>query len=122
LKEKAHRTRRPFKTVVNEALRAGLANQRKPPARRYRLKPRSLGGVVAEIDLDRDASLHRQARRWLESILSGSTPVGLVWIVAHLASDAHLAALGIERAAAVYSTDNDFKRFPGLEHVNPLEP
>jgi hypothetical protein len=38
----------------------------------------------------------------------------------NLTSDAHLAATAIERGAAVYSSDDDFKRFPGLEHVNPL--
>jgi predicted nucleic acid-binding protein len=38
----------------------------------------------------------------------------------NLTSDAHLAALAIEKGAAVYSTDNDFKRFRGIEHVNPL--
>lgn len=38
----------------------------------------------------------------------------------NLTSDAHLAALAIEHGAAVYSADNDFKRFSGLEHVNPL--
>ena len=38
----------------------------------------------------------------------------------NLTSDAHLAALAIERGAALYSSDHDFLRFPGLEHVNPL--
>jgi hypothetical protein len=38
----------------------------------------------------------------------------------NLTSDAHLAALAIEHGATVCSADNDFKRFPGLEHVNPL--
>lgn len=38
----------------------------------------------------------------------------------NLVSDAHLAALALEQGAAVYSTDHDFKRFPGIEHVNPL--
>jgi hypothetical protein len=53
LKEKAHRTRRPFKQVVNEALRAGIATSRKPAPRRYRLKPASLGGVAPGIDLNK---------------------------------------------------------------------
>jgi len=53
LKERAHRTRRPFKAVVNEALRAGLSGKRKPAPRRYRLNPRSLGGVIPGIDLDK---------------------------------------------------------------------
>jgi len=39
----------------------------------------------------------------------------------NLTSDAHLAALAIENGAAVYSADNDFKRFAGLKHINPLE-
>ena len=38
----------------------------------------------------------------------------------NLTSDAHLAALAIERGCPLYSTDNDFKRFAGVEHVNPL--
>jgi len=38
----------------------------------------------------------------------------------NLTSDAHLAALAIEHGAAVYSTDHDFQRFPGIKHVNPL--
>ena len=40
----------------------------------------------------------------------------------NLTSDAHLAALAIERGATVFSTDSDFARFPGLRHVNPLAP
>jgi len=39
---------------------------------------------------------------------------------ANLTSDAHLAALAIEHGATVYSADNDFRRFAGIEHVNPL--
>lgn len=38
----------------------------------------------------------------------------------NLTSDAHLAALAVKHGYAVYSSDNDFKRFPGIEHVNPL--
>jgi len=38
----------------------------------------------------------------------------------NLTSDAHLAAMAIERGATVCSTDNDFRRFPGLLHVNPI--
>ena len=53
LRKKASRARKPFKQVVNEALRAGLAAQEAPPRRRYRLKPVPLGGVVPGIDADR---------------------------------------------------------------------
>lgn len=39
----------------------------------------------------------------------------------NLTTDAHIAALAIEHACTVYSADNDFKRFPGIRHVNPLK-
>ena len=39
----------------------------------------------------------------------------------NLTSDAHIAALAIERGAVIYSADYDFNRFPGVEHVNPLD-
>jgi toxin-antitoxin system PIN domain toxin len=38
----------------------------------------------------------------------------------NLTSDAHIAAIALERGAAVYSCDRDFARFPGLKHVDPL--
>lgn len=38
----------------------------------------------------------------------------------NLTTDAHIAALALEQGYAVYSTDNDFKRFAGVKHVNPL--
>ena len=38
----------------------------------------------------------------------------------NLTSDAHIAALALEQSATVYSADNDFKRFAGIRHVNPL--
>ena len=38
----------------------------------------------------------------------------------NLSSDAHLAAMALERGAILCSTDNDFKRFPGLDHRNPI--
>ena len=40
---------------------------------------------------------------------------------ANLTSDAHLAALAIELGAPIYSTDNDFRRFHGVQHINPLD-
>jgi len=38
----------------------------------------------------------------------------------NLTSDVHLAALALEHGCPLYSVDNDFKRFPGITHVNPL--
>lgn len=126
-----------------------------------------------------DAPQHVEARRWLESTLSGSGSVGLPWVCllaflrvttrvgilgkplraeqavgyieawldqpfveavsaganhwpilrnlvrlsgtgGNLTTDAHIAAMALERGAAVYSADHDFSRFPGIDHVNPL--
>lgn len=39
----------------------------------------------------------------------------------NLTNDAHIAAIAIEHGYTVYSADNDFKRFTGLQHINPLE-
>ena len=38
----------------------------------------------------------------------------------NLTTDAHIAALALEHGYAVYSADNDFQRFSGIRHVNPL--
>jgi len=129
--------------------------------------------------IDADSPHHHSARRWLEQALSGTTPVGLVWIVilaflrlttregilrkplsperamvfvdewlaqpyvraispgdghwtilrtllrgagtaGNLTSDAHLAAVALELGASICSTDSDFGRFPGIEHISPL--
>jgi hypothetical protein len=51
LKALAHRSGKPFKQVVNETLRAGLAARDAPKAKPYRLKPVSMGGTLPGIDL-----------------------------------------------------------------------
>ena len=71
LREEAARSGRPLKSVVHEALRAGLAARKARPARRYRLKPVPLGGVLPGIDLDKalavaDALEEREIARKLE--------------------------------------------------------
>lgn len=38
----------------------------------------------------------------------------------NLTTDAHLAALAIERGLVLHTTDADFSRFPGLKWRNPL--
>ena len=54
LRESARRSGRPFRQLLNETLRAGLQAQQTPPkAKRYRVRPKSLGGVVPGIDLDK---------------------------------------------------------------------
>lgn len=39
---------------------------------------------------------------------------------ANLTTDAHIAALAVERGAVLYSSDNDFSRFRHLQWINPL--
>lgn len=51
----------------------------------------------------------------LRNLLEASGSAG------NLVTDAHIAALALEQGYAVYSADNDFQRFPGLKHVNPLD-
>ena len=58
-----------------------------------------------------------QGRHW--SILSKMIAEGQA--SGPLIMDAHLAALAIEHGAALYTTDRDFSRFPGLSVVNPLD-
>ncbi|MCY4002464.1 MAG: hypothetical protein OXF33_01970 [Rhodospirillales bacterium] len=53
LKNIARRSRRSFKAVVNDALRAGLEGDRiTASAKTYRVEPVALGGVVGEHGLD----------------------------------------------------------------------
>ncbi len=39
-----------------------------------------------------------------------------------LVTDAVLAALALENGAAIASTDQDFRRFPDVRWINPLQP
>lgn len=58
LREIAHRSGRSFKAVVNEALRAGIANnQIATRGKPYRLEPVALGAVVGPYDLDKALQL-----------------------------------------------------------------
>lgn len=41
-------------------------------------------------------------------------------MAANLTTDAHIAALALVQGYSVYSSDNDFRRFPVLKHINPL--
>jgi hypothetical protein len=53
LRAEARRSVQPLKRIVNETLRAGLFARKRPAARRYRLTPAHLGGVVPGVDLDK---------------------------------------------------------------------
>jgi len=58
LKEIVHQSGKPFKTVVNEALRAGIENNRIVDVTSpYRLKPVSMGEVTGPYDIDKALKL-----------------------------------------------------------------
>lgn len=38
----------------------------------------------------------------------------------NLTTDAHIAAIAMERGGVLHSSDNDFSRFTGLKWINPL--
>ena len=50
----------------------------------------------------------------LRNLLEASGTAG------NLTSDAHLAALALEHGCTIASADNDFKRFAGVTHIDPL--
>ena len=61
LKAEARRAGRPFRDVVNEALRLGLANQKKPRAQtRFKVVTRDLGEVRPGLSFDNVAELLEQ--------------------------------------------------------------
>lgn len=57
LREAARQSGQPFKEVVNQALRRGLHQFERPPARPYRLKPAALGVPKPGIELDKALAL-----------------------------------------------------------------
>lgn len=58
LKAIAHRSGKSFKLVVNETLRAGLrVGNALPKPRAYTLKPRHMGAVLDNLDLNKALSL-----------------------------------------------------------------
>jgi plasmid stability protein len=61
LKQRAADSGRPFKAVVNEALRAGLEQSLTTPARRpYQVEPAALGRTAGNIDFDKALQLAGQ--------------------------------------------------------------
>ena len=61
LKAESRRTGRPFREVVNESLRHGLANRRvTAPRQPFRATPRDLGDLRPGLSLDNVAELIEQ--------------------------------------------------------------
>jgi hypothetical protein len=53
LKRQVRQSGKPFREVLNDAVRRGLRAKDAPARAPYRLKPVSLGGVLPGVDLDR---------------------------------------------------------------------
>lgn len=74
--------------------------------------------IISELlELPNVVVLQPTKKHWalLTQILTSSNAVG------PLVTDAHLAALAIEHGVVLYTSDDDFKRFPNLNFVNPLQ-
>lgn len=60
LKAESRRAGRPFKEIVNETLRGGLATRRAPPRKAFKIKARDLGRLRPGLSLDNVAELVEQ--------------------------------------------------------------
>ena len=61
LKAQSRRAGRPFREIVNETLRRGLASQRiSPPREPFRIRARDLGNLKPGLSLDNVAELVEQ--------------------------------------------------------------
>ncbi len=84
-------------------------------------KPASVGDIfnrIEEWQSQRNVTMLQPGPRHtilLRNLMSQSGVVGSA------SSDAALAAVAIEHAATLASTDRGFKRFSGLRWINPLE-
>ena len=80
--------------------------------------PREALDIVGSwLELHHFTVVHPSARHFqiFESLIERTGAAG------NLTTDAHLAALAIERGLLLHTTDADFSRFPGLTWINPLE-
>jgi predicted nucleic acid-binding protein len=94
-KQAAAKLGKPFKEVVNSALRADSTNSW--------LRPRP--------SLTEPTNTHW---RIFQDMMRSANASG------HLVSDAHLAALAVEHNCTLWSTDTDFAKFKALKWRNPV--
>lgn len=89
--------------------------------RGIRAEPLAIGEAIAHVrvwlDQPQTQIVHPGPRHLdlLETLSASARTSG------QLITDLHLAALAIEHQAELHSNDSDFKRFPGLRWINPLE-
>ena len=86
----------------------------------------SVGSVIERTKamIAKDRLFRHLVEEWKKEINMSqeqNCPLYSLGTAANLTSDAHLAALAIERGARLYSTDNDFSRFPNLRWTNPID-
>ena len=82
-------------------------------------EPLSAEAAIDEVDawlVPESATIVEPGRRHLEILRGLLAELGTA---GNLVSDAHLAALAIERKATLVSFDNDFSRFPNLRWFDP---
>lgn len=97
-----------------------LAFLRLTTSARFFERPLSVARAVAYVE------------QWLaQPVVTTVTPGRGQWMIlrnllldsgtgGNLTTDTHIAALAIEYGYAVCSTDNNFKRFSAIRHINPL--
>ena len=101
LRDIAHRSRRSFKAVVNDALRAGLQGDRiAASARTDRVEPVVLGGAVGQHDLDQALGIADQLER------PGARPQGSAQEV--ILVDANLLIYAVNRDAVSHGHARDW--------------
>ena len=63
---------------------------------------------------------HQKALEWWNHFQTWSSLLKRLGTAGNLTTDAHLAALAIERGLILQTTDADFARFSGLKWNNPV--
>jgi len=103
-------------TLTDAELPEELVGRRLHPVRRPLSSEQALAYVDSWLHQPYVAMVGSGEEHWpiLRGLLLSSRVAG------NLTSDAHVAALALEQGATVYSADNDFKRFAGIKHVDPL--
>lgn len=79
--------------------------------------PELLGVIGTWLELPQVKIIHPSGQHFI--LLSAL--IRQIGTAGNLTTDAHLAALAIERGLILQTTDADFARFPGLKWNNPLK-
>jgi hypothetical protein len=90
LKERAHRSGKPFKQIVNETLRTGLGATGVRRSKPYKIKPAALGGVMPGITWTRHwrSPTRSRIRSSLPRCACASDPIDANLLIYTIDSDA----------------------------------